>query len=98
MATEEFKIDGKELLAKVKTLISEGNARRITIKKESGETLLEIPLALGAIGAIIAPVLAAVAAIAALLTKCSIVVEKRDTTVVEETIIVQPTTTAEDQK
>ncbi len=98
MTTEEFKIDGKELYAKVKTLISEGNARRITIKKESGETLLEIPLVLGAIGAIIAPVLAAVAAVAALLTKCSIVVEKNDTPAANEETVVQPTVTAEDQK
>lgn len=77
MATEEFKIDGKDLLARVKELIHEGNIRRITIKSQEGESLLEIPLTWGAVGAFIAPVLAAVGAMAALLTKCSIVVEKK---------------------
>ena len=77
MSTEEFKIDGEELLKKVKELIHEGNIRRITIKNEKGETVLEIPLTLGAIGAILAPTLAAVGAVAALVTKCSIIVEKK---------------------
>jgi len=61
--TEEFTVNGEELLAKVKSLINEGNIRRIII---------------GVVGAILAPVLAAVGAIAALVTKCTIVVERRD--------------------
>ncbi len=77
MATEEFKIDGEQLIAKVKELIHEGNIRRITIKNEKGETVLEIPLTLGAIGAVLAPTLAAVGAVAALLSKCSIIIEKK---------------------
>jgi len=77
MSTEEFKIDGKELLEKVKGLIHEGNIRRIIIKNDAGKTLVEIPLTVGAIGAVIAPVLAAVGAIAALVTKCAIIVEKK---------------------
>ncbi len=77
MATEEFKIDGEQLIAKIKELIHEGNVRRVTIKNESGDTVLEIPLTLGAIGVLLAPTLAAVGAVAALLTKCSIVVEKK---------------------
>jgi hypothetical protein len=77
MSTEEFKINGEELLAKIKALIHEGNIRRITIKNEAGETVMEIPLTIGAVGAILLPTLAAVGAIAALLTKCSIIVEKK---------------------
>jgi hypothetical protein len=77
MSTEEFKINGEEIIAKVKSLIHEGNIRRIIIKNEEGETVIEIPLTLGAIGAIIAPALAAIGAAAALLTKCTIVVEKK---------------------
>ena len=77
MSTEEFKLDGEQLLAKVKELIREGNARRIIIKNEKGEAIIEIPLTIGAIGAVLAPPLAAVGAVAALLTKCSIVVEKK---------------------
>lgn len=77
MATEEFKINGDELLSKIKKLIKAGNIRRITIKNKKGKTLIEIPLTVGAIGAMIAPTLAAVGALAALVTKCTIIVEKK---------------------
>lgn len=78
MSTEEFKVSGSDIIDTVKRVIAEGNARRIIIKNESGETLVEFPLTIGAIGALIAPVLAAVGAIAALVTRCTIVVERRD--------------------
>ncbi|MFH0802070.1 MAG: DUF4342 domain-containing protein [bacterium] len=74
---EEFKISGNDILAKVKEIIHEGNARRIIIKNEKDETIAEFPLTLGAVGVLVAPVLAAVGAIAALVTKCTIVVEKK---------------------
>jgi len=74
---EEFKVSGEELLAKIKGLIKEGNIRRIIIKNEKGETLIEIPLTYAVVGALLAPTLAAVGAIAALVTKCTIVVEKK---------------------
>jgi hypothetical protein len=77
MSTEEFKINGEDLLARVKALIHEGNIRRISIKNEAGETVMEIPLTWGAVGVVLVPTLAAVGAVAALLTKCSIVVEKK---------------------
>lgn len=76
MSQEEFKINGDELLAKVKAIIHEGNIRRIIIKNEEGKMLIEIPLTIGAIGAVLLPVLAAVGTIAALVTKCTIIVEK----------------------
>lgn len=74
---EEFKVSGEELLAKIKALIKEGNIRRIIIKNEKGKTLIEIPLTYAVVGALLAPTLAAVGAIAALVTKCTIVVEKK---------------------
>ena len=76
--TEEFTVNGEELLAKVKSLINEGNIRRITIKDSESKTLVEFPVTIGVIGALFAPVLAAVGAIAALVTKCTIVVERRE--------------------
>lgn len=76
--TEEFTVSGEELLAKVKSLINEGNIRRIIIKDTEGKTLVEFPLTIGVIGAVLAPILAAVGAIAALVTKCTIVVERRE--------------------
>ena len=74
--TEEHRVTGDQLLAKVKELVHEGNVRRITIKKEDGDTLIEIPLTLGVVGAVLLPVLAGVGAIAALVADCTIVVEK----------------------
>jgi hypothetical protein len=74
--TQEFTIDGDEVVAKVKELIHEGNIRRITIKNEEGRTMLEVPLTIGLIGAALLPVLAAIGAAAALATRCTIVVER----------------------
>jgi hypothetical protein len=74
--SEELKIDGEQLLAKIKELIHEGNIRRIIIKNGEGVTLMEVPLTLGVAGAVLLPSLAAVGAIAALVTDCSITVER----------------------
>ena len=74
---EEFSVNGDQIISKVKEIIKAGNARRIIIKNEKGESILEIPLTLGAVGALIAPMLAAVGAVAALVTKCTIVVIKK---------------------
>ena len=73
---EEFKISGEELLRKVKDLINEGNIRRITIKNKEGRTIMELPLTIGVVGAVLVPVLAAVGAIAAIITECTLVVER----------------------
>jgi len=74
---EEFKVSGEDIIGKIKEIIKEGNARRIIIKNEDGESVAEFPLTIGAVGALVAPILAAVGAIAALLTKCTIIVEKK---------------------
>jgi hypothetical protein len=76
--TEEFSVNGEDLLSKIKEIIHEGNIRRIIIKKKGGDTVMEIPMTLGVVGALIAPQLAAVGAIAALVTEATVVVEKVD--------------------
>ncbi len=73
---EEFSIKGEDLIAKVKQLIAEGNVRRMIIKDKSNKTIIEIPLTIGLVGIVLAPVLAAVGAIAALVTECTILVER----------------------
>jgi Domain of unknown function (DUF4342) len=75
---EEIQVLGSNLVDKVKELIHEGNVQRIIIKNEQAYTLVEIPVTLAAIGAIAAPVLAAVGAIAAVVTRCTVVVERRE--------------------
>jgi hypothetical protein len=76
--TEEFKLSGAELVGKVKELLHEGNVRRIILKDESGKTFMELPLTIGVVGAVFAPMLAAVGAVAALASSLTIVVEKTE--------------------
>ena len=73
---EELRVSGDELVAKVKELVHEGNIRRISIRNEEGKTLIDIPLTVGVVGALVAPQLVALGAIAALVTNGTIVVEK----------------------
>lgn len=73
---EEFKVDGSEVMAKVKELIRQGNIRKITIKNKEGKVVLDVPLTVGVVGAVIAAPLAAIGAAAALLTECTISVER----------------------
>ena len=75
---EEMKVKGEDLLKKVRELIHEGNIRRIIIKNENGETYIEIPLTLGVVGMVVAPILAAVGAIAALASNFTIEVVKKE--------------------
>lgn len=75
--TEEHTVSSDKLLEKVKQIVREGNARRITIKNEAGKTLMEIPLTFGILGVVLAPVWIAIGTIAALAGRYTIVVEKR---------------------
>lgn len=75
---EEYRVDGDELLKKVKDLVHEGNVRRVIIKNEEGKKLIEIPLTIGVVGAVLLPVWVAIGAIAAVVTDCTIEVERVD--------------------
>jgi hypothetical protein len=76
--TEEFQVNGDELIAKIKELLHEGNIRRVSIRNEEGRTLIDVPLTVGVVGAILVPQLAALGAIAALVARCTIVIEKAE--------------------
>ena len=69
---EEFKVKSEEIIEKVKQLIHEGNVRRLIIKDEDGKVYLEIPVTIGVIGVILAPILAAVGAVAAMVANLTI--------------------------
>jgi len=75
-STEEFKVNGEQLISQIKQLLKEGNIRRVIIKDKEGKVVFEIPLTCGVVGALIAPQLAAIGAIAALLSEATVVVEK----------------------
>jgi len=75
---EEFEVKGDDLLSRIKEIIEEGNVRRVTIKNSEGKSMLEIPLTIGVVGALIAPVAAAIGAVAALVTECTITVTREE--------------------
>jgi ribosomal 30S subunit maturation factor RimM len=75
---EEFKVFGHELAGKVRELIHEGNVRKVVIKNENGKTLIEIPVTVAAVGAVIVPELAVLSTIVALASKYTIQVEKTE--------------------
>lgn len=78
---ETFHLDDEgvdRVIEKIKALIHEGNVRRVIVKDRDGVTLIEAPLTLGVVGAMLAPVWAAIAAIATIVADATVVVEKRD--------------------
>ncbi|MEI6690725.1 MAG: DUF4342 domain-containing protein [bacterium] len=73
---EEIKVEGKNVVNKIKALIKEGNVKHLTVKDNKGKTILSLPVTASVIGAILLPPLIVVGAIAALLTECTITVER----------------------
>lgn len=75
---ESFKLEGTNILEKVKEWIHEGNVRRVVVEHE-GRPIAEFPLTAGVVGAVLAPVAAAIGAVAALAKDCTIRVEREGT-------------------
>ncbi len=75
---DEFQIKGEEVLTKVRELVHEGNVRRIVIQNADGKTVLEVPLTVGVVGALLLPTAAAIGAVAALVTDCTIKVFREE--------------------
>jgi len=73
---EEFKINNEQLITKIKEIVKEGNAKKITIKGKDDKEILSFPLTVGVVGVALAPVFAAAATIAALATECTISIER----------------------
>lgn len=74
---EEFKVEGKKVVSKIKALIKEGNVRKITVKDNKGKIILSLPVTAGVIGALLLPPLIVIGAVGALLTECTITVQKK---------------------
>lgn len=75
---ESFKINGENLIKKVKELIEEGNITKITIHDKTGKELMSFPLTIGVVGTLLAPVLAAIGALAAIVGECTVTVEREE--------------------
>ena len=74
--TDEFKINGEELLAKIKEIIKQGNAKKITIRGKDDNEILSFPVTVGVAGIVLVPIFAAIGTIAALATECTIVIDR----------------------
>ncbi|MEM1606955.1 MAG: DUF4342 domain-containing protein [Candidatus Bathyarchaeia archaeon] len=73
-----YEVSSDDLIRRIKEIIHKGNVTRIIVKNERDETLLEMPVTVGLVGALLAPWVAALGVIAALVTKCKIVVEEKE--------------------
>lgn len=72
---DTMSVMGNEIVEKLKAIIKKGNVSRIILKKD-GETLLNVPVTAGAIGAMIYPTVSLLGVFAALVTKATIEIVK----------------------
>lgn len=75
---EKVKVAADEMVEFVKKVLHEGNVNRIIIANTEGNTVIEIPVTVGVVGVIIAPVLAALAGIAALASHYTVEIERKE--------------------
>lgn len=73
---------GEQVFNQLKDILAKGNATKLTIKK-NGETIVNLPITAGLLGAFIAPFLSAAGITAALLTQCSVEITQADGKVVD---------------
>lgn len=84
--TEEISVRSGDLGDTLGRLVKEATVRKITVKSQTGKTLLEIPLVLGAAGMLIVGPWTAALLIAAWLTRVSILIEYEAPSVVEDAV------------
>ena len=80
--SSDAKVKGEQILEEIKKALKKGNATKITVKKNN-ETIVNIPITAGVVGAVLAPVLAAAGVTAALLTQCSVEILQADGNVID---------------
>lgn len=70
---EDMEVAGHELVDRAKSLVAEGNVRRLIIRNANGDALIEVPLTpavvVGGVAAIINPMLAVLGVFAALIAR-----------------------------
>ncbi|MFG1947123.1 DUF4342 domain-containing protein [Nonomuraea sp. NPDC048826] len=67
-----------ELTDRIKNVIHEGNVRRIIVKDKRGHTVMQVPVTVGVVALVFAPVVTALSAMGALAADWTIQVEKTD--------------------
>lgn len=80
--TERIEIASEQVIDTIKKLISEGNVRRVTLRKSNGKKLISVPVtagaAIGGVAVLAAPMITAIAAVTALVTKVTLDIERTD--------------------
>ncbi|AXI99375.1 protein of unknown function (DUF4342) [Cyclonatronum proteinivorum] len=79
-AFEDIRLNGEHLIADVRRLIAEGNARRLIIRSAKGKTLFDTPLTLGTLGIgglfMLHPVISTVSAFVMLSNDVQIIIKR----------------------
>lgn len=76
-------VEDTTIIANLKALIKKGNASRILVKDSNDKVILNAPVNVGIIGAVISPIGMVAATIAAFGFKCSVQVVKNDGSIIE---------------
>ena len=80
--TERIEVASEQVIDTLKKLISEGNVRRVTLRKSNGKKLISVPMtagaAIGGVAVLAAPMITAIAAVTALVTKVTLEIERTD--------------------
>lgn len=71
-------VTGDQLVGAVRRIAQEGTARRIILRKASGEQVLDLPLLVGAAGAVVLPMWVALGTLGALATGYTVEVVRKD--------------------
>ena len=80
---EDMEVVGHELVDRVKSLVAQGNVRRLIIRNAKGDALIELPLTpavvVVGVAAVVNPVLAALGGLAALIARLKIEIVRVET-------------------
>jgi uncharacterized membrane protein len=75
---EEIKVAADKLKDTLKEVIRQGNVTRVVVRNADGRTLIDMPIAAGVVGAVLAPFWMAVAGIVMLAKEFTVVIERHD--------------------
>ena len=84
MPTEAEGFSARALSEKIDKIIREGNVRRIVVRNGEGRTVLDVPVAVGVVVALLAPMITAAASALALAGGWRLEVERTEPVVVDE--------------
>lgn len=79
--SEEIEMAGQDVMKFIRNIWTEANVRRIIVRNDAGDTLLNLPVGLGVFGVIFPYLLVptAIVAVIGLANKCTVTVERRAT-------------------